>query len=127
MTNQSDKPLYYEAHVTIEPVFDEKLDRFVAMCKERKFYVATFLMKKREQDTGERSQYDSFCTSHSQNQDELKSRMFSLLDDLKKESYQVWRYKIEVIPLDSRYDDSEYPLDKSKCPEKERNPRPLTG
>jgi hypothetical protein len=83
-------------------------------------------MQKREEDTKERSKYDSFCTSHSQDQNELKKRMFSLLDDL-KESFQVWRYKIEIISLDSRYNDKEYPLDKSKCPEKERNPRPLVA
>ncbi len=119
-----DKPLYYEAHVTIEPVFDDKLDKFIAICKTHKFYVATLLMQKRKEDTEERSKYDSFCTSHGQDHNELKQRMFSLLDDL-KESFQVWRYKIEIISLDSRYNDGEYPLDKSKCPEKERNPRPL--
>lgn len=119
------KPLYYEAHVTIEPVFDERLDKFVLLCKEHKFYVATLLMQKRKEDTEERSKYDSFCTSHGQDENELKQRMFSLLDTLKKESYQVWRYKIEIVPLDSRYNDSEYPLDKTNAPEKERNPRPL--
>lgn len=121
----SEKPLYYEAHVTIEPVFDERLDKFVLLCKEYKFYVATLLMQKRKEATTERSMYDSFCTAHGQDEGELKRRMFALLDSLKKESYQIWRYKIEVVPLDSRYNDSEYPLDKTNCPEKERNPRPL--
>lgn len=115
------KPLYYEAHVTIEPVFDESLLNFMFICKEHKFYVATLLMQKRKDATEERSKCDSFCTSHGQDQDELKKRMFALLDDLKKESYQVWRYKIEIISLDSRYDDSEYPLDKKSLPEKESN------
>lgn len=127
MSNLISKPLYYEAHVTVEPVFDDKLVNFITICKEHRFHVATLLMQKRKEDTEERSKYDSFCTSHGQNQEELKERMFSLLDDLKKESYQVWRYKIEIISLDSRYNDGEYPLDKENCPEKERNPRPLPG
>jgi len=115
------KPLYYEAHVTIEPVFDEDLLNFIFICKEHKFYVATLLMQKRKDATEERSKCDSFCTSHGQDPNELKKRMFALLDDLKKESYQVWRYKIEIISLDSRYDDSEFPLDKKSLPEKESN------
>jgi len=122
----AEKALYYEAHVTIEPVFDDRLDKFTAICKERKFRVADLVMQKRKEDTAERSKYDSFCTGHGPDGQELKTRMFSLLDDLKKEAYQIWRYKIEVVPLDSRYNDSEYPLDKSVCPEKERNPKPLS-
>ena len=51
--------------------------------------------------------------------------MFLLLDILKILEFKVWRYKIEVVPLDSRYDDSLYKLDKSSAPEKERNPRPI--
>lgn len=123
---QETKPLYYEAHVTIEPVFENKLTNFISICKEYKFYVATLLMQKRKEDTEERSKYDSFCTSHGQDQAELKARMFSLLNHLKKDHFQVWRYKIEIISLDSRYDDSEYLLDKENCPEKERNPKSLT-
>ena len=128
MKNYDDKkPIYYEAHVTIEPVFDSDLDWLQELCKDHKFRVATLLMQKRKEDTEERSKYDSFCTSHGLDYDVLKSNMFFLIEALQKSDFKVWRYKIEIITLDSRYDDSEHPLDKANCPEKERNPRPLTG
>lgn len=125
MSLAADPPLYFEAHVTIEPVYDERLARFTELCRERKFHVATLVMQKRKEDTPDRSKFDSFCTGHGNDGEELKARMFSLLDELKKESYQIWRYKIEVVPLDSRYDDSHYRLDKTNAPEKERNPRAI--
>jgi hypothetical protein len=27
--------MYYESHITVEPVFDERLDRFSELCAER--------------------------------------------------------------------------------------------
>ena len=125
MSLTTDSPLYFEAHVTIEPVYEERLAKFTELCKERKFHVATLVMQKRKEDTPERSKFDSFCTGHGKDGEELKSRMFALLDELKAEGYQIWRYKIEVVPLDSRYDDSPYRLDKTNASEKERNPRAI--
>ena len=118
-------PIYYESHVTIEPVFDDRLEAFRKVCKQYNFHVATLVMQKRAEDTPERSKHDSFCTGHGRNGEELAQRMFDLLDVLKTLEFKVWRYKIEVVPLDSRYDDSLYKLDKSSAPEKERNPRKI--
>lgn len=114
---------YYEAHVTIEPVFEEKLELFKNICIEYKFRVATLLMQKRKQDTEERSKNDSFCTGRGISYSDMESRMLSLVDRLKNEGFQVWRYKIESTLLDSRYDDSKFPLDKDILPEKELNPK----
>jgi NTP pyrophosphatase (non-canonical NTP hydrolase) len=115
---------YYEAHVTIEPVFEERLAHFKEVCHDYKFHVANLLMQKRKNDTEERSKNDSFCTGRGISYTDIKTRMLALVNRLEKEGFKVWRYKIESTLLDSRYDDAERPLDKAALPEKERDPRP---
>ena len=115
---------YYEAHVTIEPVFEERLASFKEVCHDYKFHVANLLMQKRKSDTEERSKNDSFCTGRGISYADIKTRMLALVNRLEKEGFKVWRYKIESTLLDSRYDDAERPLDKQALPEKERDPRP---
>lgn len=115
---------YYEAHVTVEPVFDERLSLFKEVCKDYKFHVATLLMQKRKNDTEERSKNDSFCTGRGISFTDIKQRMLALVNRLEKEGFKVWRYKIESTLLDSRYDDTERPLDREVLPEKERDPKP---
>lgn len=114
---------YYEAHVTVEPVFEERLNQFKVICHDYKFHVAVLLMQKRKGDTEERSKNDSFCTGRGISYTDIKKRMLALVDRLEKEGFKVWRYKIESTLLDSRYDDTERPLDKKELPEKETNPR----
>lgn len=97
---------YYECHVTIEPVFDERLESFNNVCQRHGFRVAKLLMKTREVDKFERSPYDSFCTSRSSSFDEMKQRMIALINDLIEHDFKVWRYKIEDTLLDSRFDSS---------------------
>ena len=113
---------YYEAHVTVEPIFDEELIKFEATARIHGFRVATLLMKKRKTDSPERSANDSFCTGRSISYSDIKDRMLSLLEDLKSEGFEVWRYKIESTLLDSRYDDSEFELDQRELPQKEKLP-----
>jgi NTP pyrophosphatase (non-canonical NTP hydrolase) len=115
---------YYEAHVTVEPVFASKLEQFKIICHDYKFRVATLLMQKRKEDTEERSKNDSFCTGRGISYADIKKRMLALVDRLEKEGFKVWRYKIESTLLDSRYDDNERPLNKNDLPEKERDPKP---
>lgn len=114
---------YYEAHVTIEPVFEERLETFKVICRENRFHVAQLLMKKRASDTEERSSNDSFCTGRGTSYADLEGRMLALVLTLKERGFKVWRYKIESTLLDSRYDDTKLPLDKEGMPEKERNPK----
>lgn len=114
---------YYEAHITVEPVFEERLERFKVICHDYKFRVASLLMQKRSHDTEERSKNDSFCTGRGISYTDTKKRMLALVDRLEKEGFKVWRYKIESTLLDSRYDDSERPLDKESLPEKEKQPK----
>lgn len=100
------KSLYYECHVTIEPVFGERLENFQAVCETENFHVAKLLMQKRAEDTPERSAKDSFCTGHSQDYGDIYTRMINLIHRLQEHGFQVWRYKIEDCVLDSRKEDS---------------------
>jgi hypothetical protein len=96
---------YYESHVTIEPVFDDKLDDVKRISSECNFKVANLLFKKRECDTEERSMHDTFTTGHSKYYEDIVERTKRLVDNLQKAGYTVWRYKIEDTMMDSRIDD----------------------
>lgn len=102
--------LYYECHITIEPVFDEQLEDFKQLCALYKFKVADLLMKKKQDGPEEKSLNDSFCTARDKDFYSMKARMLSLLDILKKHGYHILRYKIEDVVLDSRKDDSDFKL-----------------
>lgn len=96
---------YYEAHVTIEPVFGEDLRIVASLTKNHKFKVADLLMQKRKEDTPDRSKFDTFATGHGKDYDDLKSRVIGLVEELKEYGYKVWRYKIEDTLLDSKFED----------------------
>ena len=96
---------YYEAHVTIEPVFDEKLAFAKQIAETVHFKIADLLMKKRESDTEERSSKDTFMTGHSKKLDDITMRTVRLVKHLQYNGFKVWRYKIEDTVLDSRIDD----------------------
>lgn len=102
--------LYYEGHVTVEPVFDDRLEHLKTLVSCYGFRVADLLMKKRDEDTEERSANDSFMTGHDKKYETLLHRMTSLVWILNERGFQVWRYKIESVVLDSRIDSSVIPL-----------------
>lgn len=97
---------YYEAHVTIEPVFNERLEQLNVMARFHGFHVADLLMKKRVEDQPERSQYDSFTTARDSNLGALKLKTAAFVRRLRENGFQVWRYKIESTVFDSRYEDA---------------------
>jgi hypothetical protein len=101
---------YYEAHVTIDPVFDDRLEEFGRLCQEQGFRVAELLMKKRKQDTEQRSSKDSFCTGTDHSLEDLQDRMVRLLHSLRSHNFTVRRYKIESTVLDSRYEATLFPI-----------------
>lgn len=100
---------YYEAHVTIEPVFDERREAAKVIAEKWKFRLADLLMKKRSEDTEERSSRDTFMTTHSKEMIDITYRTVSLVKELKNAGFKVWRYKIEDTVMDSRIED-EYHL-----------------
>lgn len=97
--------LYLEAHVTIEPVFDERRDQATEIAKRHGFKLAHLLMQKRSTDTPERSKHDTFMTGHSKTLHDIQTRLHSLIMDLKFNGFKVWRYKVEDTIFDSRHED----------------------
>ena len=97
--------LYYECHVTIEPVFDRRLDNCKRLCAVWGFNVADLLMQKRAEDSEERSKHDTFATSRGVDYDELQARMITLVMILQEHGFKVWRYKIEDTIVDSKIKD----------------------
>lgn len=89
--------LYYESHITIEPVFGSKLETFKEIAFLHGFRVAKLLM-----DKGELSTKDSFCTSRGDIYDELCVRTHDCVQELQEHGFVVFRYKIEDTLIDSR-------------------------
>ncbi len=97
--------LYYEAHITIEPVFDKRRELAAQMAVNGGFRLADLLMKKRESDTEERSSKDTFMTGHSKSYTNIATRTLMMVKQLKAAGFKVWRYKIEDTLMDSRSHD----------------------
>ena len=104
-TDAGDSRLYYEAHVTIEPVFDDRRDFAASVANRHNFKLAHLLMKKRSKATEQRSDKDTFMTGHSKNLHDIKARTEALVRELQAHGFKVWRYKIEDTILDSRNKD----------------------
>ena len=94
--------IYYECHVTIEPVFDERLEALKDIVRPFGFQVADLLMLKKQNASPERSKQDTFCTGRDKAYRAIHDRMMSLVEKLTLEGYDVWRYKIESVILDVR-------------------------
>jgi hypothetical protein len=97
--------LYYEVHITIEPVFDEQLEQVRKLGQSMNFKVADLLMKKRKDDTETRSQYDTFMTAHCKTMNDAIISIVNVCNELKLQGFKVWRYKIEDVIIDSRNQD----------------------
>lgn len=96
---------YYESHITLDPVFDERLVEARKICLKHGFRVAELLMQKRREDSPEQSKYDTFASSRSETEFSLKHRMINCIDELKEHRFTLRRYKIEHVVLDSRSGD----------------------
>jgi hypothetical protein len=95
-------PLYYESHITIEPVFDERLVLLKQICENNGFHVAKLLLQRRAEDTAERSSKDTFCTAHDMSYDRILERMTHTQIALERAGFAVWRMKIESVIFDLR-------------------------
>ncbi len=100
------RTLYLEAHITIEPVFDERLESASIIARQFGFKMAELLMKKREADTEIRSSKDSFMTGHSMELADIMPRVKDCIAALKQQGFVVHRYKIEDTIIDSRHQDT---------------------
>ena len=106
-----DSKLYFECHITIEPVFDLELDAAALLAKQFHFRVADLLMQKRHEDMPSRSKYDTFMTGRHKNYEVLYEKMFNLIKALQERGFKIWRYKIEDTIIDSKIKDVEGLLD----------------
>lgn len=105
----------YEAHITIEPVVGERLEKLKALCQTSGFRVAELLMLKPGADrlemhgenaTMTRSAFDTFATGKSDSHAELFKRAILLAAAMHRAGYRIWRLKIEEILYDIREDAS---------------------
>lgn len=97
-----DSELYYECHVTIEPVFDDRLAQAAYIANLYQFRVADLLMQKRHEDLPTRSKFDTFMTGRHKNYMTLETRMYGLILNLQDSGFEIWRFKIEDTILDSK-------------------------
>jgi hypothetical protein len=93
---------YLECHITIEPVFDERLEMFKEIIKPFGFKAAKLLMQKNRNETAEISNKDTFCTGHGDNYEELHLRMTGCLSVLMVNDFKVLRSKIEAVIFGER-------------------------
>jgi hypothetical protein len=89
--------LYFEAHITIDPVPEDKLDDLRQFVKKYGFRVADLYKV-----NGERSVVDSFMTARDTEFKELDIRTAACVAALTMLGYTVRRYKIENTLLDVR-------------------------
>ena len=92
--------LYYESHITIDPVFYDRLEEFKTIAARYNYRVTELLMVKEDQSTK-----DSFCTSRSKNYTQITNDTISLVDMLQRKGFKVLRYKIEDTLVDSKIED----------------------
>lgn len=98
--------LYYECHITIDPVFDEARDNAEKIANKHGFKLAKLLMQKRKEDTPEQSKHDTFMTSHSKHYADIERRMRLCFQQLTEAGFVVRRAKIEDTLFDTRHGDT---------------------
>ena len=91
--------LYYESHITIDPVYEDGLRKFKDIAAIYNFRVAKLLMEKTP------STIDAFCTSRSKDYTQIVNDTICLVDALQGEGFHVRRYKIEDTLVDSKIED----------------------
>lgn len=94
--------LYYEAHVTIDPVFDDRRAVAQQIAEKHRFRLAKLIMRKREADAEQPSQDDTFMTGHGVELNDITARTRKVVEALQRLGFRVRRYKIEDTIMDSR-------------------------
>lgn len=97
--------MYFESHITIDPVFEDELELFKKVAARHSFRVAKLLMRKREGSEDEPHVDDSFCTSRSESWDIIYRNTIDMVMDLRSNGFVVKRYKIEDTVIDSNIKD----------------------
>ncbi len=92
------KVLYYECHVTTEPVVGERLIELEKLAALYTFRVANLVML--EKDTP--NQRDAFCSARSLSLFILENLMMHFVETLKRNDFTVFRYKLEATLFDTK-------------------------
>lgn len=92
--------LYYEAHVTIDPVAEERRNAVQELADPYGCKLAKLLMQK-----GQPSNLDTFMTCHGRDLMQMEARVAGLVRRLQAVGLRVRRYKIEDTLMDSRHED----------------------
>lgn len=94
--------LYFEAHVTIDPVFGKDLENLKLIASNETFRVAKLVLRKTS-NSEEMHVDDSFMTARSDDYQNILNRTLAVVEALDADSrYNVRRYKIENTLLDRR-------------------------
>lgn len=97
---------YFECHITIEPLALYNIILLRREVAQYGFRVADLYMAKREEDTEQRSKYDTFMTARNKSYFVLKQNMTACIKYLETAAgIKVWRYKIEDTICDSKIED----------------------
>lgn len=90
--------LYFEAHITLDPVLEpERLQFLKDIAAKWDFRIADLIMVK-----GEPNLKDAFCSARSRSWYGIKSMTKHMAKELKQNGFKVRRYKIENTLIDSR-------------------------
>jgi hypothetical protein len=94
--------LYYEAHVTIDPVEDDdRITHLKGLAQPCGFRLAKLLLRKGRTPSTD----DAFLTCRTTDREEIEGRTRLMVAYLKDHGYGVRRYKIEDTLVDSKMDD----------------------
>lgn len=98
---RSSEAVYWEAHVTIEPVFDERREELERVSKFCGWKLAELLMQRSREAVPERSNKDSFLTKRGTSEG-LSQDMYRFVEQLQEAGFKVWRFKLEACYIDQR-------------------------
>lgn len=96
--------IYYECHITVEPVLNERLVILKGIAERLGFKLANLVKVNEPVEGKDQFRRDQFMTAHSHPSgiEELCDRMKLLVTRLQTARYEVHRFKIEGVVLDSR-------------------------
>lgn len=94
------RPIYYECHVTLEPVETEEQQYILdEWCEAYEFKIAELFKDSKRKD---KHVLDSFCSTRGKDYEETKHRMNNFVDELVRRGFKVFRKKIEAVVYDER-------------------------
>lgn len=99
--------LYWECHITIDPVFGALREKLEAYGRERGFRISKLILQKPDfKDSPEQFVDDAFFTARHSSFDAIHAAMIEVVHEVKAMGVNVRRYKIENTIIDSNKEDS---------------------